>query len=295
MKIKIASRLDRGKRRENNEDALSYCADLSQPEWRDDDMTTYLPLGEDGAIAVVADGMGGANAGEVASSISIQTIKETFTTDRVSAAVKGGEGTIMSLLLESIKQADTAIIQHIATDDGTQGMGTTIVACWIVSGKAYIAWCGDSRCYSYHPAKGLKSLTHDHSLVQELVDKGDITQDEAFFHPDGNVITRGLGDFGSDVDPDFAVCPIKENETLMLCSDGLCGYCIDKDLEICIDQNQTDTSKCCQNLLQRALDAGGHDNISIITISLIPDNHEQPAPITLMQSMKRRILRFINA
>ena len=174
-------------------------------------------------------------------------------------------------------------------------MGTTIVACWIVSGKAYIAWCGDSRCYSYHPAKGLKSLTHDHSLVQELVDKGDITQDEAFFHPDGNVITRGLGDFGSDVDPDFAVCPIKENETLMLCSDGLCGYCIDKDLEICIDQNQTDTSKCCQNLLQRALDAGGHDNISIITISLIPDNHEQPAPITLMQSMKRRILRFINA
>lgn len=295
MKIKIASRLDIGKRRENNEDALAYCANLSEPEWREDDMCAYLPLGENGALAVVADGMGGANAGEVASSISIQTIRETFTIDRVSAAVKGGEETIKSLLLEAIKQADTAILQRIATDDGTQGMGTTIVVCWIVADKAYIAWCGDSRCYSYYPSKGLKALTHDHSWVQELVDKGEITPEEAFSHPDGNIITRGLGDFGSEVNPDFVIHPVKENETLVLCSDGLCGYCTDDTLEACMDLNQTDTSKCCQSLLQQALDAGGHDNISIITISLISDNQEQPSPITLMQSMKRRVFRFMNA
>ncbi|MBR0494244.1 MAG: serine/threonine-protein phosphatase [Muribaculaceae bacterium] len=295
MKIKIASRLDIGKRRENNEDALAYCANLSEPEWREDDMCAYLPLGENGALAVVADGMGGANAGEVASSISIQTIRETFTIDRVSAAVKGGEETIKSLLLEAIKQADTAILQRIATDDGTQGMGTTIVVCWIVAGKAYIAWCGDSRCYSYNPTKGLKPLTHDHSLVQEMVDNGEITPEEAFSHPDGNIITRGLGDFGSEVNPDFVVHPVKGNETLMLCSDGLCGYCIDRAMEACMDQNHTDTSMCCQSLLQQALDAGGYDNISIITISLISDNQEQPSPITLMQSMKRRVFRFMNA
>ena len=258
-------------------------------------MCAYLPLGENGALAVVADGMGGANAGEVASSISIQTIRETFTIDRVSAAVKGGEETIKSLLLEAIKQADTAILQRIATDDGTQGMGTTIVVCWIVADKAYIAWCGDSRCYSYYPSKGLKALTHDHSWVQELVDKGEITPEEAFSHPDGNIITRGLGDFGSEVNPDFVIHPVKENETLVLCSDGLCGYCTDDTLEACMDLNQTDTSKCCQSLLQQALDAGGHDNISIITISLISDNQEQPSPITLMQSMKRRVFRFMNA
>ena len=294
MKIKIASRLDIGKRRENNEDALAYCANLSDHKWCEDDMAAYLPLGENGALAVVADGMGGANAGEVASSISIQTIRETFTIDRVSAAVKGGEDTIKSLLLEAIKQADTAILHRIATDDGTQGMGTTIVVCWIVAGKAYVAWCGDSRCYSYHPAKGLKPLTHDHSLVQELVDNGEITPEEAFSHPDGNIITRGLGDFGSEVNPDFVVHPIKENETLVLCSDGLCGYCIDRDLEACMDQTHTDTSMCCQSLLQQALDAGGHDNISIITISIIPDNHEHPAPMTRIQSFKRQILRFMN-
>lgn len=295
MKIKIASRLDIGKRRDNNEDALAYCKDLSQPEWQENDMTAYWPLGENGALAVVADGMGGANAGEVASSISIKTVRETFTTERVSAAVKGGENTIKSLLIETIKQADAAILQHIATDDGTQGMGTTIVICWIVNDKAYIVWCGDSRCYSYHPARGMKPLTHDHSLVQELVDKGEITPEEAFSHPDGNIITRGLGDFGSDVNPDFVIHPIKENETLMLCSDGLCGYCRDKDLELCMDQNQTDTSKCCQGLLQQALDAGGHDNISILTISIIPDNYEQPAPVSYLQSMKRRVIRFMTA
>ncbi len=295
MKIKIASRLDIGKRRENNEDALAYCANLSDHKWCEDDMAAYLPLGENGALAVVADGMGGANAGEVASSISIQTIRATFTIDRVSAAVKGGEETIKSLLLEAIKQADTAILQRIATDDGTQGMGTTIVVCWIVAGKAYIAWCGDSRCYSYHPAKGLKALTHDHSWVQELVDKGEITPEEAFSHPDGNIITRGLGDFGSEVNPDFVVHPVKENETLVLCSDGLCGYCTDDTLEACLDLNQTDTSNCCQSLLQQALDAGGHDNISIVTISIIPDNHDRPTSITRIQSLKRRVFRFMNA
>lgn len=295
MKIKISSRLDIGKRRDNNEDALAYCADLSQPKWREDDMTAYLPLGENGALAVVADGMGGANAGEVASSISIQVIKNIFTTDRVSAAVKGGEDTIKSLLLEAIKQADSSILQRIATDDGTQGMGTTIVVCWVLSDKAYIVWCGDSRCYSYYPAQGLKPLTHDHSLVQEMVDNGDITPEDAFSHPDGNIITRGLGDFGSEVDPDFIVHQVKGNETLMLCSDGLCGYCMDKDMEACMDQNHTDTANCSQSLLQQALDGGGHDNISIITISLISDKQEQPSPITLLQSMKRRICRFINA
>ena len=294
MKIKISSQLNIGFRRDKNEDALVFNPDLSQPDWREDEMASYLPLGDYGALAVVADGMGGANAGEVASSISIQAIKDTFTTDRVSAAVKGGEDTIKSLLLEAIRQADAAILQHIATDDGTQGMGTTIVVCWVLSDKAYIVWCGDSRCYSYYPKQGLKPLTYDHSLVQEMVDNGEITPEEAFSHPDGNIITRGLGDFGSEVEPDFVVHPVKGNETLMLCSDGLCGYCMDKDLETCMDHHHTDTSKCCQSLLQQALDAGGYDNIGIIAISIIQDNQEHPEPTTHYQLMKRLVLRFIN-
>ena len=292
MKIKISSQLDIGKQRDNNEDALAYCPDLTQSDWRQGDMADYVPLGDFGTLAVVADGMGGANAGEVASSISIQTIKEMFTTERASVAASGGEDTIKSLMLEAIQKADDAILQHIATDDGTQGMGTTIVVCWVLYGMAYIAWCGDSRCYSYRPAQGLKPLTHDHSLVQEMVDNGDIAPEEAFSHPDGNIITRGLGDFGSDVEPDFCAHPIVSNETLLLCSDGLCGYCHDQDLEICMDDYHADVTGCSRELLQLTLDAGGYDNISIILISIISDNQEAPLPMSFMQSLKRKINRF---
>lgn len=294
MKIRISSALDIGKR-DNNEDALAYCEDLSQQQWSQDSMDTYIPLGEYGAVAVVADGMGGANAGEVASAIAIQTVKETLSIERAAAAMSAGDDSIRSLLEETIKCGDSNIIKHIANHCDTQGMGTTIVICWMIANKAYIVWCGDSRCYSYHPAKGLKPLTHDHSLVQEMVDNGEISLEEAFSHPDGNIITRGLGDFGSEVDPGFVVHPLKENETLMLCSDGLCGYCLDKDLETCMDQNHTDTFKCCQSLLKQALDAGGYDNISIITISVLSDNQEQPHQVTCFQSMKRRFRRFITA
>ena len=173
MKIKISSVLDIGKR-ENNEDDMAFCPDLSNPEWRKDKMDAYISLGKSGSLAVIADGMGGANAGEVASSIAIKTVKEMFSTERTAAAVSGGDDTIKSLLEETVKKADSDILARIAVDDDTRGMGTTIVICWLLDNKAYIAWCGDSRCYVFHPVAGLKALSHDHSVVQELVDKGEI-------------------------------------------------------------------------------------------------------------------------
>ena len=294
MKIKISTALDKGER-DNNEDALVYCADLCQAEWQQDGMEEYVLLGDCGSIAVVADGMGGANAGEVASSISIQTIKEVFTPDRASAAIKGGEDTIKSLLSEAVKQADAAILQHMANNVETQGMGTTIVICWITREKAFVAWCGDSRCYSYLPTEKLKPLTRDHSLVQEMMDKGEITAEEAFSHPDSNVITRGLGDFGCDVRPDVVVHPIGQNEVLLLCSDGLCGYCEDKSIQAIMDNSYTDIDQCCNDLLQLTLGVGGYDNIAIIAISLIDDKQESPNPISFFGSIKRRINRFLTS
>ena len=295
MKIKISSKLDIGKIRDNNEDALAYCADLSQPEWRDGDISTYMSLGENGAFAVIADGMGGPSAGEIASSMAVQAVQNMMTAERIAAAISGGEATIKSLMGEAINQADSDIQQRLATDSETQGMGTTIVMCWLFNEKVYVAWCGDSRCYSYHPAQGLRLLTHDHSLVQEMVDKGEITREDAFTHPDGNVITRGLGDFDCDVEPDFCVHTIKSNETLMLCSDGLCGYCRDREMETCMDLYYTDVTKCSQELLQLPLDEGGYDNISIILISIIPDNQDAPASRSLFQSIKRAFRHLINS
>ena len=290
MKVRIFTALDKGNR-ENNEDALVYCPNLCQAEWLHDGMDGYVPLESCGAIAVVADGMGGASAGEVASDIAIATVQKVCTPERAAAAVKGGDDTIKSLLAETIKQADMAIQERMATDTETQGMGTTIVLCWVVDGKAQIAWCGDSRCYCYNPAKGLLPLTHDHSLVQEMIDKGELSVEEAFTHPDSNIITRGLGDFVVNIEPDIVAYPIRSGDTLLLCSDGLCGYCFDEDIEQIMDETQTDTAGCCQGLMKLSLDVGGNDNIGIVAMSIIDDNQTSPSPLTKFQTIVRQLKR----
>lgn len=286
MKIKISSILDIGKERDNNEDALAFCPDLTNPNWETSKMPSYIPLGKHGAITIVADGMGGANAGEVASDISICTVKERFSSERIQEVI-GDNDRIKELLHKVVQQADDKINKRILTDPDTLGMGTTIVICWILNNKAYIAWCGDSRCYVYNPVTGLKLLTHDHSLVQEMVDNGEITEEEAFQHPDSNIITRGLGDFNSEVYPDIAVYDIKPNDTLLLCSDGLCGYCDDRSIKDVLSHNFINIDDCCEQLLQLAYDAGGHDNISIIIASCINDQQEEPQKATWGQKFKR--------
>ena len=286
MKIKISAAIDTGKERDNNEDALAYCPDLASQQWHDDDMPDYIPLGDCGTLTVVADGMGGANAGEVASSIAINTIKEIFSTDCVKDIVSDDEK-IKALLNNAVTTADEHIINKMSIDPETAGMGTTIVICWIINGKAFIAWCGDSRCYVFNPARGLKLLTKDHSFVQELIDSGKITIEEAMTHPDSNIITRGLGDFDTNAVPDIITYDISPNDILLLCSDGLNGYCIDSDIESVLASNYSDVSQCSKLLMQLALSAGGFDNISIIAASLIGDEQEMPSEPTLFQKLKR--------
>ena len=192
MKINISATTDVGCNRENNEDAFAFCPDLSDPDWRQKHTGGYLPLGSQGALLIVADGMGGANAGEVASAVAIDSISRTFSPKAIENATNDDQK-ICELLTTAIKDADKAVNMHMIDHPETAGMGTTIVLCWVKGDKAYTAWCGDSRCYIYND-KGLQPLTKDHSYVQELVDRGEITEEEAFTHPDNNVITRGLGE-----------------------------------------------------------------------------------------------------
>ncbi|MCR5132120.1 MAG: protein phosphatase 2C domain-containing protein [Prevotella sp.] len=280
MKIKITALTDVGKERTNNEDDLIYCSDLLQQDWREDNLPEYVELGELGTLLVVADGMGGANAGEVASLLAIETVKERFSVQRVQEALAAEDEGITLLLKDTIAVADEAINQRMATDIETQGMGTTIVICWILKdGKAYIAWCGDSRCYVFNAATGLRRLTKDHSYVQELIDKGEITEEEAFNHPDNNIITCGLGDFQAYPAPGIVTYELKANDNVMLCSDGLCGYCTDDDIKRVFSSEYVETDVCCQKMLDHALDAGGADNIAIVMASLIDDDQEKPEVI----------------
>ena len=141
--------------------------------------------------------------------------------------------------------------------------------------------------------KGLKLLSKDHSLVQELIDKGEITEKEAFTHPDNNVITRGLGDVNSQSLPDIVSYSIAPNDIILLCSDGLCGYTSNKEIEQVLDANSIDIMKCRDELLKLALDAGGYDNICISLASLINDNQSVPLVPTAIQKMIIKTKKFV--
>lgn len=292
MKIKISAVNDVGRERENNEDAYIICPDMAQQDWKQPTMSSYIPLGKYGTVVVVADGMGGANAGEVASSLATTTIRDTLTAERVSQCVASGD--VPLLLRKCVSDADKAIKLRMMDDSSTMGMGTTVVICWIMADIAYIAWCGDSRCYLYHPLRGLKQLTKDHSYVQQLVDQGKITEQEALTHPDSNIITRGLGDFDANSVPDVVSHPLVADDLLIVCSDGLSGYCTDGDIESVLQDNYRDVTVCSDQLFQLAMQAGGHDNICIVLASLISDQQDAPTEISRSRGWRNGIKKLLN-
>lgn len=291
MIIKLSAITDIGKARANNEDAFAICPSLLNSNWEQEETASYIPIEDTGSIMIVADGMGGPEAGEVASHIAIESIKKSFTPDWIAQYTDVDKK--KSFLQNAVERANNAIEKTVEDNFESVGMGTTLVLCWIFSDMAYIAWCGDSRCYVYNPIKGLTLLTKDHSYVQELVDCGDISENEAFMHPESNIITRGLGDLDIPANPDIITCSVSPNDMFLLCSDGLSGLCRDRDIESVLDQYYTDITQCKKKLLKLALDAGGDDNICIALASVIADNKECPDVMTCKAKIKRFFRRFI--
>lgn len=275
MKIRISAVTDTGKERANNEDAFVFCPNLTRQDWTLSETCGYVPLGEFGMLAVVADGMGGANAGEVASSIAAEVSMRCFAGADLRAEMVS-EVKMRSLMENTIRKIDKAILERMREDPDTIGMGTTIVMVWVTERQALSAWCGDSRCYLFTPGRGLTRLSKDHSYVQALVDNGEITEKQMLTHEDNSVITRCLGDEDTQSDPDFNEFRVKGNEMILLCSDGLCGYCMDSEIEKVVYDTFTDTAKCRDALLGLAYAKGGQDNITIMAISVIADNDSIP-------------------
>jgi protein phosphatase len=143
----------------------------------------------------------------------------------------------------------------------TIGMGTTIVLVWIINEKAYIALCGDSRCYVFNPKRGLKCLSKDHSYVQELIDKGDITPQKSFNHPKSNIITRWLGNFFAE--PEITVYDIHKHDQFLLCSDGLYNNLTDSEIHTILSTNELIEDKA-KTLIACANANGGSDNIAVV-------------------------------
>ena len=276
--------------RQNNEDNFTVCANLSKSDWGIPvNYQEEIELGERGCILVVADGMGGQNAGEVASSIAIETVQEMFAADVLPENVTGSNENIVNYLKKTICEADSRIKKVTHDDPSTSGMGSTIVIAWILNNLAHIAWLGDSRAYCVIKGKGIARLTKDHSYVQSLVDAGKITDEQAMTHPDSNIINRSLGDTSQKAKPDVTTIELTEGEVILLCSDGLCGVCQDAVIGGIVEDHISDLKTCREELISAALAAGGSDNITIAMIHITQCDNVSDNPKIVSAKVNKKI------
>lgn len=264
FEIGLSALTDVGVVRSHNEDNFILCPDLSHQEWFLIENT--IPLSQAGCLLVVADGMGGANAGEVASEIAVEHIKQFFIA--LSLQVAPSENQIKEYIKASILQAHQAIVSHAIQNPACEGMGTTIILAWVIPGKAFIGWCGDSRGYLFRPGEGLRIITSDHSLVWELVQAGRLSPEEADVHPDSNIITQSLGDPDHLPEPGLLVQPLQASDKLLLCSDGLNNMVTSSEIAHLLTQSKS-LAEINQVLIQAANQKGGKDNITVILLEVI--------------------------
>ncbi|MBE7036699.1 MAG: Stp1/IreP family PP2C-type Ser/Thr phosphatase [Ruminococcaceae bacterium] len=216
----------------------------------------------DAAYVIVADGMGGHQAGEVASSMAIAQISDTisqgFMAEMASSDIK-------ELLVQAIKKANSVVYEKGQSEEGCWGMGTTVTMCFVIGERAFIANVGDSRAYLLRNGL-LHQITVDHSLVQELLQKGQITEEEAANHPQKNVITRALGtDSGVEIDLyEFTLC---DGDMMLLCTDGLSNMLSNETLTRLLQEKNSSLYAVAEKLVMAANEAGGYDNITAVVLT----------------------------
>ncbi len=239
--MKIVARTDAGLVRENNQD--SY---------------TAFEL-EDAVVAVVCDGMGGAAEGAVASNNAVRAIKE-YVTDRYYSGMS--DMSIKSLLVSALENANRNVFNISRTDERYFGMGTTAVTAIIYNAFVYIAHVGDSRAYIKTNGK-LNQLTKDHSIIQHMIESGQISVEEAAAHPDKHIITRALG-VDDEVKVDFCQEAFNEEDLLILCTDGLTNFIgTDDIINLTKDDCYYDYADRLVNLANQN---GGGDNITVVAV-----------------------------
>lgn len=201
-------------------------------------------------LFAVADGMGGHAAGEVASEIAVRVLSE------LAPEHPDGEA-----LGRAIEEANRAVIEAAREGRGRQGMGTTMTAAMLEGERLVIAQVGDSRAYLLHQGK-LQQLTRDHSLMADMIEAGQLTPEEARTHPQRSVITRALGS-DAHLHPDIYEINVETGDRLLICSDGLSGMIFDDQIENTLRRVQ-DPQRCASQLVNEAIAAGGHDNVTVI-------------------------------
>jgi PPM family protein phosphatase len=246
-KLQCVGQTDTGRVREHNEDMIAFDGDLG--------------------LLVLADGMGGYNAGEVASGIAVKTIfnlvRESLEiTDLTAADRNSGLSRSTIILRDAVQRANKIIYQTARSQPQCEGMGTTVVAALLFDNRVSIAHVGDSRLYRVR-ANQIEQVTLDHSLLQELVDRGFYSPEEAQRASNKNYVTRALG-VEANVDVEVQEQPVHKGDIFLLCSDGLSDMVEDDDMNLTVSTFGANLNSVAQHLVQLANDNGGKDNISVV-------------------------------
>ncbi len=252
MEIKAYGLTHVGRQRQHNEDS-------------------YL-VADEAKLFLVADGMGGHAAGEIASRIAVDSISEFI------LHTKEDDGTwphaydehfkrSTNRLMAAVRLANTRVLEAMRKDARLRGMGTTVVACLADGETMSVAHVGDSRAYMIRNNQ-LQRITNDHSWVFEQVQAGMLTEAEAEKHPLRNVITRALGG-ALQVTPDASEIEVKEGDVFLLCSDGLTGMVPEDEILKVVTQSNGDLEKACQKLIEEANERGGLDNVTAILVKAV--------------------------
>lgn len=211
-------------------------------------------------FAVVCDGMGGAKAGNVASSVAVESFAATM-----EEGLSAGSPDVEALLRRAVEQANELVCYRAAVDESCRGMGTTLVAAVVEPEKIRLVNVGDSRAYLVS-SQGIRQLTRDHSVVEDLVERGEITHEEARLHPKKNLITRALG-AEAQVIVDSYVALREDGAFVLLCSDGLSNVVTDQEILFELIHGGP-AAEGCLRLLHMALSRGAPDNVTAVLIQL---------------------------
>lgn len=242
--MKTFSKTDIGMVREVNQDYV---------------FTSDSPIGKIPNLFVVADGMGGHQAGEVASRFTVETVKE-----ELAKSVQDGPEAMIRQAITSVNQK---LLEMAKQDPNLTGMGTTLVVATIIEHTLYFANIGDSRLYVLND--DIKQLSKDHSLVQEMVRLGGIKQEDAKAHPDKNIITRAIG-ASEKVEIDFYEYRLKKGDIILMCTDGLSNMVEDNEIQYIVKSSR-DVVEAVERLIERANQYGGNDNIGVLVVDTFVD------------------------
>jgi len=244
MPIKVSAISDIGKVRKGNEDSFGVFQDTS--------------------LFIVADGMGGHKAGDIASKLAVETIYQVLRESKHSDDLRFEQ--ISHYLNDSIQKANSKIFEEGKKNPGQAGMGTTVVVTWIKNDNATIAYVGDSRAYLLRK-NNLRQITSDHTLVNDYLTKGLLQLNEVDHHPLRHVLSRAVGP-QEQVEADILCVPLQPGDILLLCTDGLSNMLSkDKMEDILISPESIETKT--QRLINQALDSGGSDNVTAMLIQYI--------------------------